>query len=197
MEANHADCENLMKLLIYSVDKRSFYVIQQVVHTISYYWSLYLSNRIIHWPHSYLSAILPENLEFFSLKSKEFTEYYIETYADRPLSNPHTLNINNHLLPKSTLRKPCSLHRVVKQHEKLSIQMKSLEPERMKCTIQFKVRRDISWLKISPSIAKTCIPNGLRWTGHVVCGNQDLVRVLEEKSFLKQLITRKMDCNKL
>ena len=114
MEANRVDCENLTKLLIYSVDKRSFHVIQQVIHTISYYWSLYLSNCTIYWPHSYLSANLPENLEFFSLKSREFTGYYVETYADRPLSNPHTLNINNHLLPKSTLRKSCSLHSVVK-----------------------------------------------------------------------------------
>jgi len=84
-------------------------VLQHVVHTVSYDEALYCSNWITDGPHSYLSAILPENLEFLSLQCREFTGQYEETYTDCGPSNPHTLSINNHLLPKSTLRKPCNL----------------------------------------------------------------------------------------
>jgi len=46
-EANRVDRENLMQLFIHSVDnRRSFYVLQHVVHTISYDEALYCSKCI-------------------------------------------------------------------------------------------------------------------------------------------------------
>jgi hypothetical protein len=68
-EANRVDRENIMQLFINPVDnRRSFYVLKHVIHTISYDGALYYSNCTTDWPHSYLSAILPENLQFFSLQ---------------------------------------------------------------------------------------------------------------------------------